>query len=156
MAWTNSKIFVATIEDILENTTALDANSDTFKAALYDNDPTPDQTVASANTAFNVGQWATAGNEVVDVTGWATGGRALTVTSSFSSNVYTFDSTDTASANSTTTLTATFGCLVYSDTIAAPVADQGISYNYFGGSNSVTNGSFTIVWAAAGVWALTL
>ncbi len=54
MAWSASKIFVATIEDILENTTAIDLNSDGFKIALYDNDITPDQTVTSANTAYNV------------------------------------------------------------------------------------------------------
>ena len=52
MAWSNSKIFMATLEDIFENTTAVDLNSDTFKAALFDNDITPSQTVMSANTAY--------------------------------------------------------------------------------------------------------
>src|SRR5688572_30136672 len=156
MAWSNSKIFMATIEDILENTTEIDLNSNTFKAALYDNDITPSQTVTSANTAYNAGQWATSGNEVADGAEWAAGGVALSsVTSGFSSNVYTFDAADTASGSSAT-LAAVFGCLVYSDTIATPVADQGICYNYFGGSNSVTNGTFTVVWNASGIFALTL
>lgn len=155
MAWSNSKIFTATIEDIVENTTAFDGNADTFKAALYDNDITPDQTVTSANTAYNVGQWVTTGNEVFEAGQWAQGGVALVVTSSFATNVYTFDSSDTASGPNAD-LASVFGCLVYDDTLAAPVADQGICYNYFGGSNSVVNGTFTIVWAAAGVWSLTL
>jgi len=156
MAWSASKIFVATIEDVLENTTAIDLNADTFKAALFDNDITPDQTVASANTAFGAGQWVSAGNEVFDGAEWATGGVALgSVTSTFASNVYTFDAANTASGSSAT-LAAVFGCQVYDDTIAAPVPDQGISYHYFGGSQSVTDGTFTIVWHTSGIFALTL
>ena len=56
----------------------------------------------------------------------------------------------------TTTLTNAYGCLVYSDTRTTPVADQGICFNYFGGANSVTSGTFTIVWNASGILALTL
>ena len=54
---------------------------------------------------------------------------------------------------STTTLTAVFGCLVYDDTLTTPVADPGLSYNYFGGTNSVTSGTFTVVWNASGIFA---
>lgn len=135
MAWSNSKIFMATIEDVFENTTALDTNSDTFKAALFDNTITPSQTVASASTAYGAGVWASGG--VLDASGWPAVGRDLTVTSSVTSNVYTFDSTDTSSANSSTTLTNAYGCLIYDDTLTTPVADQGLCYNYFGGANSV-------------------
>lgn len=156
MAWSASKIFVATLEDILENTTAVDLNSDTFKAALYDNDITPDQTVASANTAYNAGQWASSGNEVSESGQWATGGVSLSgVSSSFSSNVYTFDATDTASG-SAADLANVYGVLVYDDTISTPVADQGLCYNYLGGSNSVVNGTFTVVWHASGILSYTL
>jgi len=154
MAWTNSKIFSATIEDIFENTTALDADSDAWKAALFDNTITPSQTVASASTAYNAGVWNAGG--VFDVTGWPAVGRPLVVTSGFASNVYTFDSADTVSVNSTTTLTNAYGCLIYDDTLAAPVADQGLCYNYFGGANTVTSGTFTVVWNASGIAFLTL
>jgi hypothetical protein len=157
MAWSNSKIFMAFIEDVLENTTAMDLNSDTFKAALYDNDITPSQTVTSANTAYNAGQWVITGNEVSDGAEWPAGGETLTsVTSSFTSNVYTFDAADEVSTGTSATLAAVFGCLVYDDTITTPVADQGVCYNYFGGTNSVTDGTFTIVWNASGIFALTL
>lgn len=156
MAWSNSKIFSAYITDVLNNTTAMDANSDTFKAALYNNSITPDQTVTSANTAYNAGQWANA-NEVSDGTNWDAGGEPLTaVASGFSSNVYTFDADNTPQGGATTTLASVFGCLVLDDTIATPVAKQGACYNYFGGSNSVTGGTFTIVWNASGIFSLTL
>jgi hypothetical protein len=155
MAWSNSKIFTATVEDIWENTTAIDANSDTFKAALYNNTTAPDQTVASANTAYASGEWVV-GNEVDDSTNWDTGGEPLSVTSSFASNVYTFDSTDTSQGGATCTLANVYGCLVYDDTITTPVADQGICYNYFGGVQSVTGGTFTIVWHGSGVFTFTV
>ena len=156
MAWTASKVFMAYIEDIIENTTAMDLNTDaSIKVALYDNDITPDSTVTSANTAYNVGQWVTTGNEVSDGAEWAVGGVALTsVTSSFASTTYTFDAANTASGSSATLL-AVFGCLVYDDTIATPVADQGICYNYFGGTNSVTDGTFTVVWHGSGIFTAT-
>jgi hypothetical protein len=153
MAWSASKIFVSFIEDALENTAALDLNSDTFKAALYDNDITPDQTAATANTIYNAGQWTAAGNEVADGAEWAAGGVALTgVTFAPTAAVLKFDANDTPSTGSSATLANVFGCLVYDDT----VLDQGVCYNYFGGTNSVTDGTFTIVWNAAGIFTLTL
>ena len=139
MAWTNSKIFSATMEDVLENTTAIDLNADTINVALFDNTVTPSQTVASANTAYGAGVWAAGG--VGDTPSWPAVGRPLVTPGvTFSSNVVTFDAPDTVSADATTDLASVFGCLVYDDTIAAPVADQGVCFNYFGGSNSVVNG----------------
>lgn len=155
MAWSASKISTAYITDALNNTSALDGNSDAMKAALFDNTITPSQTVASASFAYGAGVWASGG--VLDASGWPAVGRPLvTVASGFSSNVYTFDADDTVSANSSTTLTNAYGCLIYDDTLTTPVADQGMCFNYFGGANSVTAGTFTIVWNAAGIFALTL
>lgn len=157
MAWSASKIFVSTIEDILENTTAMDVNSDTFKAALYDNDITPDQTVSSANTAYNAGQWTAAGNEVSDGTNWDAGGEPLTgVTFAPTANVLKFDADNTPQGGATCTLANVYGCLVLDDTIASPVSKQGISYHYFGGVQGVTGGTFTVTWHTSGIWALTL
>lgn len=152
MAWTNSKVFMALVEDSLElSTLAIDVDADTIKAALFDNTITPDQTVASASSAYGAGVWASGG--VSDASGWPAVGRNLaSVTSSRSSNVYTFDAADTVSANSTTTLTNATGVLVYDDTVTTPVADQGLSFNYFGGSNSITSGQFTIIWNASGIF----
>jgi hypothetical protein len=153
MAWSASKIFCVFVQDAFNRTSAYDLNADTFKAALYDNDITPDQTVSSANSAYNAGQWTAAGNEVSDGTEWDAAGEPLTgVSSAFSSTNYTFDATDTPSGGSSATLAAVFGCLVYDDT----VSDLGVCFNYFGGSNSVTDGTFTIQWHANGVFRIAL
>jgi hypothetical protein len=155
MAWSNSKVFTIWIENILENTTAMDVDSDTFKAALFDNSITPSQTVSAANSAYGAGVWASGG--VVDTVSWPAVGRNLaSVTSGFTSNVYTFDAADTTSADATTDLANVYGTLVYDDTIASPVADQGAVYIYLGGANSVVSGTFTIVWASGGLAQLTL
>lgn len=156
MAWSASKIFVSTIEDVLENTTAVDLNSDTFKVALYNNTPVPDQTVASASTAYNAGQWVNT-SEVSDTTEWPATGQALdTVTFAPTANVLKFDAADEVSTGTSATLANVYGCLIYDDTIVTPVADQGICYLYFGGVNSVTDGTFTVVFNASGIFTLTL
>lgn len=150
MAWTNSKIFMAFIEDSLENTSAHDMDSDTFKVALFDNTITPSQTVATASTIYGAGVWASGG--VSDSPSWPAVGRDLaSLTSGFASNVYTWDAADTASADATTDLASVYGCLIYDDT----VADHGVCFNYFGGSNSVVSGTFTVVWNASGILTIT-
>ena len=155
MAWSASKLFVSTVEDALENTTALDLNADTFKVSLYDNTITPDQTVASANTAYGAGVFAT--GEVSDTTEWAAGGQALdSVTFAPTANVLKFDAADEVSAGTSATLANVYGCLIYDDTLTTPVADQGLCFLYFGGANSVTDGTFTVVFNASGIFTLTL
>jgi hypothetical protein len=157
MAWADSRIFVSTILDYLNRTAsfAMDLNSDSFKVALYGTSITPDNDVASASTAYNTGQWVT-GGELTNSSNWPAGGIALTsVTSTSSTDAIVFDAADTPSTTSATTLSGVFGCLVYDDTLTTPVAKQGFSYNYFGGSNSVTSGLFTVVWSANGIGKLT-
>ncbi|MGA1346257.1 MAG: hypothetical protein ACO35E_09855 [Ilumatobacteraceae bacterium] len=156
MAWSASAIFRALVTDALENTAALDLNSDTFKVALYNNSITPDNDATAANSAYNAGQWANT-NEVSESGQWAAGGVALgnpDITNP-SSGVIMFDGDDTASG-SAADLANVYGCLVYDDTLSTPVADQGVCYNYFGGANSVTNGTFTVVWAANGLFRITV
>lgn len=158
MAWSNSRIHAQTILDMLDGTTALDIDGDTFKAALYNDSITPSNSVTAALSAYNgtSSQWVIA-NEVDDGTEWDAGGEPLVSPDlTRATAVLKFDATDTASGGSSATLAAVFGCLVYSDTIATPVADLGVCYNYFGGTQSVTNGTFTIIWAAAGIFTLTL
>lgn len=153
MAWTGSKMFGATIESVFNRSGGvIDADADTFKAALFDNTITPSNTVAAASTAYGAGVWASGG--VLDASGWPAVGRNLvTPTSAHTSGTWKFDADDTVSANNTTTLTNAYGALVYDDT-AATVADQGLSYNYFGGANSVTSGTFTVVWNTSGIAAI--
>lgn len=156
MAWTNSKLMRQFLADAVLNVAAFDLDSDTFRVALYNNSITPDNDVTAANSAFNVGQWTTT-NEVSQAVQWPTGGVALTspVINVGTADVVFWDAADTASG-SAATLASVFGCLVYDDTLTTPVADQGICYNYFGGTNSVTNGTLTVVWHANGIWRATL
>lgn len=158
MAWTDSRIFTSFITDAVNATNAFNIDADTIKAALYNGTAAPDRTVASslAKYAAASGAWVT-GNEVTDSSGWPAGGRALaSVTSTFSSGVYTFDAADTSSANSTTTLSNVNGVLIYDDTLTTPVADQALCFNYLGGAQSVTSGTFTVVWNASGIFTFTV
>jgi hypothetical protein len=156
MAWTASKIFRPYLKDVMDNTTALDLGSDAFKAALYNNTITPNQNDTAANSAYNVAQWATA-QEVFQAGQWAQGGVALTGVSldAGTTDVVFFDATDTPSG-SAATLTNIYGALIYDTTVATPVANQGICFNYYGGPNTVTNGTFTSVWNALGLLRVTI
>lgn len=159
MAWSNSKIFVQWPIQAYQvsGTGYTGLDSDTVKVALFGTTPTPDNTVAAASTGYNTGVWTT-GNEIVDATNWVAGGRALaskTFTNP-STNLFMFDAADLAGGGNVT-LAAVFGCLIYDDTITAgTVADQGVSYHYFGGSQSVTAGTFTIVFHVNGINQYTL
>ena len=63
-----------------------------------------------------------------------------------------YDVNDLASGAAYTTPSATFGVFTYDDTLAAPVADQGVCFNYFGGSVSFSNGTLTLAVLANGLF----
>lgn len=159
MAWSNSKIFQEFVNGPMfqaSGTGYTGLDSDTVKVALFNNSVTPDQNAAVASTGFNTGTWVTA-NEVTDATNWVSGGRALaSKTFTASSATSAFDAADLAGGG-TLTLTNAFGAFVYDDTISGgTVADQGACFNYFGGAQTVTGGTFTIVWNANGIMKFTL
>ena len=155
MAFATSGVFGALIEDALENTTAFDLNSDSFKVALFNNTTTPDVDAASAAAAYTGGVWTTT-NEVDDGTNWDAGGEPLvTPTSTRTGGVYTFDGVDTTQGGANTTLASVYGCLVYDDTLTTPVADQGVCFNDFGGAQQVTSGDFTVQWHTNGIFTIT-
>jgi hypothetical protein len=151
MAWSASKVCAAAVSDILDRTANFDLDGNSFKLALYNNAITPSNTAAAASTAYNTGQWATA-NEVADGTEWDAAGEPITGNdvSIVSSTVVTFDATDTPSGGSSATLTC-YGGLVYNDTLTTPVADQGLCYLYFGGVQTVTDGTLNVIYATAGI-----
>jgi hypothetical protein len=140
----SSKVFTIYIADMIGNTAALDYDADTIKCPVYNNTLTPDQTVAAAASAYATGVWS--GNEVTSSTDLPAGGLTLaskTVTRTAGNVVVT-----AANAVSGSAATATvYGTLIYDDTLAAPVADQGMCYNSFGGSAvTVSAGTLTIAW----------
>jgi hypothetical protein len=62
-----------------------------------------------------------------------------------------FDAADLTGA-ATITITNAYGALVYDNSITAgTVAKQATSYHYFGGAQSVTSGTFSVIWHANGL-----
>jgi hypothetical protein len=158
MAWTDSRIFrewyVTMFQAAGTGFTGLD--SDTVNVSLFNNGVTPDRDAAVASTGYNTGTWVT-GNIVSDATNWVAAGRPL-ASKTFTTpatGVAMFDAADLAGGG-TLTLTGFFGCFIYDDTITAgTVADQGVCFNYFGGTQTVTGGTLTLIWAANGIMRLT-
>lgn len=149
-----SSVFGAFITDSLNNTAALDLNSDSLKVALFGNSVTPDKNATAANSAYNAGTWLLA-NEVSDSGGWASGGRSLaSVTSAFSSGTYTFDAADIVSGTITSGISNAYGVLIYDDTLTTPVADQGVCFLAFGGAVSAPSGTLTVVFNASGIFTI--
>jgi hypothetical protein len=136
--------------------------ADTVDVALFGNSVSPDASAAVTSTGYNTGTWTT-GNEVTGSGIWAAGGRplasktysVLAAGSQTTPSGISFDAADLAGAGSGT-LTNAYGCLVYDSTISAgTVAKQGMCFNYFGGAQSVTSGTFTVVWDSTGVFKFT-
>jgi hypothetical protein len=156
MAWTASAIFQQAMLNPIAGrswttaapTTYSSLSADTINVSLFGT-LTPDKTAAVGSTGYNTGVWVT-GSEITDATNWVAGGRAL------GSKAFAIDTGSSSicftaanlAGGGTVTLTAFFGCFVYDFTITAgTVAKQGLCYNYFGGSQTVTGGTFTILWA---------
>jgi hypothetical protein len=129
-------------------TTFANLSADTINVALFNNTTAPDKTAAVGSTGFNTGTWTTT-NEVTDVTNWVSGGRALgtkTFAIDTGSSSVCFSGANLAGGGNVT-LANVFGCFVYDSTITAgTVAKQGLCFNYFGGAQGVTAGTFTILW----------
>ena len=151
MAFATSGVFGSLLEDALENTTAYALASDSFKVALFDNVTVPDVDASAANNVYGSGTWTTT-NEVADGTNWDAGGEPLvTPTSTRATGVYTFDGEDTVQGGANTTLAAVYGAAIFDTT----VANAGICFNDFGGSQGVTSGDFTVQWHANGIFTIT-
>ena len=143
---TTSSFFYLTERDVKQNDTAVDYIADSIKVALFSNAMTSPN--FDTNTAYAAAPWNA--NEV----GTPSGGIALASAAfSVSSGTLKFDANDTAWGSQTIS-TATFGCLIYDDTIATPVAKPAILAVYFGSGSgfTVTSGVLTIVWDAAGIY----
>jgi hypothetical protein len=96
--------------------------------------------------------WVTANES--SGTGYSAGGQALSTPGavSFATDSGTVSTCYHASSLVWTSSSFTaFGSLAYDNVISGgTVSKQGICYNYFGGSQTVTSGTFTINWATVG------
>lgn len=128
---------------------------DAVKVAVFNNTTAPDKTAAVGLTGYNAAtsQWVTA-NEVTG-TNWAAGGVAVgstktwTLDTGSSSMCYQVTAPNAGqTVTASVTLAGFFGALVYDNTISGvTVAQQGMCFNYFGGTQTITAGTFTIQWA---------
>ncbi len=150
MAWTISGFFTQGIADIFADTVAFDWTSGTWNVALFNDTAVPDFTVTAALSAYGAGVWAS--NEVSGA-GWAAGGPVLAGGSltkeSPGAGQTKLDATD--QSETSTTLVAAEGCLLYKGSLASPVVDQGLLAIDFGAPFSTTNGTFAITWDTNGV-----
>jgi hypothetical protein len=160
MAWTASAIFQqAMLNPIARGTVAVTGfpttyaglTFDVINCALYLTTPTPDKTAAVGATGYNTGQWVNT-SEAPGTGAYTQGGTPLlskTFTIDPGSSSFCFTAANPAWTSAT--IANVYGCLVYDNTITAgTVAKQGLCYNWFGGTQSVTSGTFTVIWATVG------
>jgi len=140
MAVTKSGLFYPTFAAALQNTIALDLGAETYKGALISNSATPD---FDAHDLWN----DLSANEVYG-TGWAQGGVALTGTTVSCSPTGTLmlDADDVSQP--TTTLTNARAYVWYASTLSTEL----ICLVNFGADYSTVGGTFSITWAATGVF----
>jgi hypothetical protein len=150
MAITASGLFVYTWVADMIGSHAINWDLETHKLALVTNVSTPN---FSAGSAVAPPKYGDAQFTEIGVTApYVAGGTVLTgttVTESPASQLM-FDANDWSLANST--ITAARGALIYADAIATPVADPAIVLINFGADYATNNGTFTIQWAATGIF----
>lgn len=148
MAVTVSGLFVPTFMDILDTTQlAIDLDLETHKVAMFTNSITPN---FSSDTAYAVAPYNA--NEVSG-TGYTSGGALLTSTTVSESPTGTlmWDAADTSW--STSTITNARCALIYADALAG---NNAICLVNFGADYSTVAGTFTIQWAAGGIFTIDL
>jgi hypothetical protein len=140
-----------------------------FMVALFDGSITPDKTVARAASAYGGGQWLTTDPPQQADPNWPLVGVPLTGCTVVQANgpappapatglltgLYTVFADQTENLNQgsggVVTLDQIEGNLLY---WAGPPAntvepDQGAAFHWYGGPQSVTGGTFTVIWNAA-------
>lgn len=144
MAWTKSGLYALNFRDALDTSNlGLDFLLTTHKCAMYNNTETPafETEVSYAATNEVSGTGYTAGGQVIVSPTFAVAGATA---------VLTYDLGDQIWA-SPTSVTAR-GAKIYADALAADNLLCGIN---FGSDFTSTAGTFTIQWAAGGVFTIT-
>ena len=122
----------------------IDLEADDIKVALLDTNHSFNQT--------HTGWTARATNELSATGGYATGGESLT--SKVVSQESTHGKYTAANVSWTSASFTAYHAVIYDDTPTSP-ADPLICSIDFSGGQQVTNGTFTIQWAAGGIITIT-
>ncbi len=135
-----SGLYGITIRDIYDaSQLALNTGSDSFKFALVTDTYTPD---------FNAHDFFADVTNEISGTGYTAGGNVLDNTTFLASGGFvTWDNDD--EAWTTATFSAVRGGVLYDDTLASDPLIMAVT---FGSDFAVTAGTFTIQWAATGLW----
>ena len=157
MAWSTSYVVPSTLVSALQaNGTRINLDLSSASVndylALFDNTVTPN--VDTDPQSYAVAPWAS--GEVTG-TNWSAGGVNLNLsgaglTHQTGGNLrYTAGNVSVAT---TTISTATYGCLIYDNSLSPKAA---ICAVWFGGSGYTTSaGTFGITWPASGIWTIAL
>lgn len=147
MAVTQSGLFVATWIADWTGVSPINLDLETHKVALVTNASTPNFSASQAAAKYGDAQFTE-----VTGTGYTAGGALLTSTSVSESpaSVLMFDAGDVSWVGST--ITGARAALIHADAISAPTADPAIALVNFGADYSTNNGTFTIQWAATGIF----
>lgn len=141
-------LYVVTFKDLFDGSDLIvDWSNDTVKGALFNNTPTPN---FSTDTAYGAAPYNA--NEISG-TGYTAAGAALagkTVTDSPAGTLM-FDANDLAWSGAT--FSGARGLLIYDDTLAG---DPALAMVDFAADYGVTAGTFTVQFAAAGIWTIDL
>ena len=156
MAWGTapaSAVFAYAVLNLMGDGTK--PTTDHYSVALYGNAITPDRTVTTAaltqwTSAGGTGQWSAATGGEVTGAGYTTGGASVTpVSVAQATNVVTFTSSGQPSWVAAS-FTA-YGGLVYNTNQSYGTPNTGLCFNYFGGAQQVSSGTFTLTWNASGI-----
>ncbi len=157
MAWSTSYVVPSTLVSALQSNATrinLDLSSASVSdyLALFDNTVTPN--VDTDPQSYNVAPWNT--GEVTG-TNWAAGGVNLNMTGAGLTHQAGGNlryAAGNVSVANTTISTATYGCLIYDNSLSPKAA---ICAVWFGGSGYTTSsGTFGITWPASGIWTIAL
>ncbi len=148
MAVTISGLYVQTYIGANTGLYVVNWDLESHKCALITNASTPAFSAGTpgAPIAYGNAQFAE-----VSGTGYTAGGNVITSTTVTESpaTVLMFDAADVSWPNST--ITGARAALLYADALTAP-ADPALCVINFGADYSTNNGTFTIQWAAAGIF----
>lgn len=116
--------------------------ADTFKVALIKVSAAGTYNASSTNYTDITGN-----SDETSGTGYTAGGNSLTNVSPTTSGTTAF--VDFADTSWTTASFSTIGCMIYNNSRRGPVATRACSVHDFGGTQTVTSGTFTLVFPTA-------